>query len=470
MSKTWATSGPDLLVELRGMRRRAGLEDALRDAVRGGRLARGTVLPPSRSLAVDLGLSRNTVAEAYAQLVAEGWLSARQGSATRVATNAPTEITPVSELRREPRRAPVHNYNLTPGTPDLSAFPRTAWLTAARQAMNAAPSAQFGYPDPRGLRELRNTLTHYLARARGVRTTPEQLVICSGFAQALHLLGTVLRRRGARTLAMEAFGLAEHHAIVTASGLATSLLDVDDEGARIGELADLDADAVLLTPSHQFPLGVPLSTERRSAALSWARDAGGLIIEDDYDGEFRYDRKPIGAMQGLAPDLVAYVGTASKSLAPGLGLAWLAVPPRLLDDVVDAKRQADGYTGVFEQLTLDRFMTTGGYDRHVRRSRLRYRRRRDQLIERLGQRSVTTTVTGIAAGLHVVLRLGAGLSAADEAAVITRAARAGLDLSGLTKFTHEPRSDAPAALVIGYGTPPDHAYAGSLDALCDVLA
>jgi GntR family transcriptional regulator/MocR family aminotransferase len=467
MSKTWATSGLDLLLEVGTTRPRASLETALRDAVRDGRLAPGTALPSSRALAVDLGLARNTVAAAYTQLVAEGWLTAQQGSATRVAIGAAANVT--RETRRDPaRRTPVHHYDLTPGTPDLGGFPRAAWLAATRQALSSAPSARLGYPDPRGLLDLRETLASYLARSRGVRTSSEQVVICSGFTQALALIITVLHGRGATTLAMEAFGLGHHREIVTAHGLGTALLDVDADGADIDSLAD--ADGVLLTPSHQFPLGIALSAQRRATALRWARAAGTVIIEDDYDGEFRYDRKPIGAMQGLAPDLVVYVGTASKALVPALGLAWIAVPPRLIDDVVEAKRLADGYTGLFEQLTLDRFITTGNYDRHVRRSRLRYRRRRDHLIKALAERSPTSSVTGIAAGLHAVVRLGPALHTADEAAIVSRAARAGLDLAGLRRYTHEPDPESPAALVVGYGTPPDHSYLGAVDALCDVLS
>jgi GntR family transcriptional regulator / MocR family aminotransferase len=470
MPKAWATSGPDLLLELRGTKRRAALETALRDAVRNGRLAPGTGLPSSRSLATDLELSRNTVAEAYGQLVAEGWLHATPGSGTRVAPGRGPTSTVAATPAAAPRPQPRSAYDLSPGTPDLAGFPRTAWLAASKQALAVAPSESFGYPDPRGRPELREALTGYLARARGVRTTPDRLVICSGFAQAASLLGTAVRAGGGSALAMEAFGLDIHRQIIEAAGLATSLLPVDDLGARVDRLPDRGLGGVLLTPSHQFPLGVPLSTERRALVLEWARGARRLVIEDDYDGEFRYDRKPVGALQGLAPDHVAYVGTASKSIAPGLGLAWIAVPPRLLDAVVTAKRLSDGYTGVFEQLTLARFIDSGGYDRHVRRSRLRYRRRRDRLIGALAERVPGTQVTGIAAGLHAVVRLRPDQSAAGETAIVSRAARAGLAIAGLSTYTHEPRPEAPAALVIGYGTPPDHAYSGALERLCDILA
>jgi GntR family transcriptional regulator/MocR family aminotransferase len=277
-------------------------------------------------------------------------------------------------------------------------------------------------------------LAHYLARVRGVRAAPGNIVICSGFAQAITLLATVLQEQGAGALAIEGYGLREHRKAITAAGLATPVLGIDGSGARVSQLAGTQAGGVLLTPAHQFPLGVPLAAQRRTAVLQWARDHGGLVIEDDYDGEFRYDRRPLGALQGLAPGLVAYAGTASKSLAPALGLAWLAVPPRLTSAVIGAKVLADGYTGIFEQLTLAEFIDSGQYDRHIRRSRLRYRRRRDRLTEILAERRPGVRVTGIAAGLHVLAELGCGLREADEAAVVSRAARAGLNLRGLGWF------------------------------------
>ena len=474
MPKKWATSGVDLLLELPGTRRRAGLEDALRDAVRSDRLAPGTLLPSSRALAAELGLARNTVADAYGQLVAEGWLTARQGAGTRVADR----VTPAAG--RAPARPPAmaagrRSYDLTPGHPDLAGFPRSAWLAAGRRAMAAAPSHEFGYPDPRGLPGLREALAQYLARVRGVRTTPDRIIICSGFVQALSLLSTALYRRGAGMMAVESHGFRMHREVIHAAGLATRPLTVDAQGARISELSSVPADAVLLTPAHQFPLGVPLAAARRAAIAGWARDRGTLVIEDDYDGEFRYDRRPLGALQGLAPDLVAYAGTASKSLAPGLSLAWLAAPPHLLDALVETKRLSDGHTGVIEQLTLAEFIRSGAYDRHIRRSRLRYRRRRDRLLALLAGRAPDVRVTGIAAGLHAVLELGRDLRATDEPGILSRAARAGLTIQGLSEYRYdEPGTSAepgaPAALVVGYGTPPEHAFAGALDALCDVLA
>jgi GntR family transcriptional regulator / MocR family aminotransferase len=341
----------------------------------------------------------------------------------------------------------------------------------ARRAITAAPSNEFGYPDPCGLPGLREALTSYLARVRGVRTSPDHIIVCSGFVQALNLLSTALHRGGADIMAVESHGFGMHRDVIRAAGMATRPLPVDSAGARIDELARAPADAVLLTPAHQFPLGVPLAAQRRSAVLQCARDRGTLIIEDDYDGEFRYDRRPLGGLQGHDPDLVAYAGTASKSLAPGLGLAWLVLPPRLVEALAETKRLSDGHTGIVEQLTLAEFIRSGAYDRHIRRSRLRYRRRRDRLLALLAERSPDVTVTGIAAGLHAVLELGRGLRAADEAGIVSRAARAGLTVQGLSDYRYDPGSGHGhgAALVVGYGTPPDHAFAGALDTLCDVL-
>jgi GntR family transcriptional regulator/MocR family aminotransferase len=466
MEDSWATSGLDVVLELAGTRRRAGLESALREAVESGRLPSGTRLPSSRTLAVELGLARNTVADAYGQLVAEGWLTARQGAGTRVGDRA----LPLTPAVHTPRPAAGRaTYDLTPGSPDLGGFPRDAWLAANRRALTRAPNGGLGYPDPRGLPELRETLAQYLARVRGVRTTADQVIVCSGFTQALSLIASVVRRRGGRVMAVESHGLVEHRDVIRSARLARHFLPVDSSGACVERLTTSD-DAVLLTPAHQFPLGVPLVAARRAAAVTWARDTGGVVIEDDYDGEFRYDRRPLGAMQGLAPDVVVYVGTASKSLAPGLGLGWLVAPPTLLDPLVEAKRTSDGYTGVFEQLTLDELIRSGDYDRHVRRSRLRYRQRSDILVTTLAARVPQVRVSGVAAGLHAVLDLGGALVAAHEPAITARAGEAGVLVRGMSHYRRRADPLAPAALVVGFGTPGDHAYAGALDALCTSLS
>ncbi|MFJ9890993.1 PLP-dependent aminotransferase family protein [Streptomyces sp. NPDC091287] len=465
MTDSWATFGADLHLEPVGQGLRSGLMEALREAVRTGRLTPGTRLPSSRVLAADLGVARNTVADAYAELVAEGWLTARQGSGTRVAQrSAPRRTDPVAARSRPVR--PGAGHNLKPGSPDLSAFPRTAWLKAARKALTAAPDEAFGYGDPHGRVELRTVLAEYLARARGVHTDPERIVICSGFAHGLRLLGRVLRRRGGREIAVESYGLDLHRDLLTEAGLRTPCLPLDEHGSRTGELAALrGAGAVLLTPAHQFPTGVPLHPDRRAAAVDWARSTGGLILEDDYDGEFRYDRQPVGALQGLDPERVVHLGTASKSLAPGLRLGWMVLPRGLVEEVVAEKGVSDWMSGSPDQLTLAEFIASGAYDRHVRSMRLRYRRRRDQLVAALAERAPGIEVSGIAAGLHAVLELPPGA----ERSVIQAAAFQGLALDGLARYRHPDAPAARDALVIGYGSPSESAWAGALDALCRVL-
>ncbi|MEV6848360.1 PLP-dependent aminotransferase family protein [Actinoplanes sp. NPDC051411] len=444
MRESWATS-LDLLLDLpAGGPRRAGLEDALRAAVSGGRLAEGSRLPSSRSLAVQLGLSRNTVADAYAQLVAEGWLVARHGSATRVAAHgrAPS-VTPAGPASAKPA------YDLTSGVPDVSAFPRAAWLRAVRQALGDAPHDTLDYPDPLGSLTLREELSAYLGRVRGVRAGPDHIVVCTGTSQAFFLLAKAL---GGGPVAVESHGLRYHRRVLEEGGGRLVPMAVDEDGADVSVLGS--ERGVVLTAAHQFPFGVALSPARRAHALAWARRTGGLVIEDDYDGEFRYDRRPVGALQGLDPEQVAYVGTVSKTLAPGLRLGWIAAPPGLLRGVVRAKLLSGGGAGVFDQLTLAAFIRSGGYDRHIRRSRLRYRRRRDALVRALDGRA---SVTGVSAGLHALVPVD------DEDAVVARGARRGLALHGLGTF------GTPGGLVVGYARPPDHAYAGALRALRALL-
>ncbi|MFE1174656.1 PLP-dependent aminotransferase family protein [Streptomyces sp. NPDC058773] len=476
MGNSWATFGRDLHLDLTGPGGlRAALLRALRDAVRSGRLAPGTRLPSSRSLAADLGIARNTVADAYTELVAEGWLSARQGSGTRVAwEHLPGGVrgrvlpsgTPTAPRRtRGPAtRADRPRFDLTPGTPDVSAFPRTAWLAAARRALTAAPSEAFGYGTPSGRPELRTVLADYLARARGVRADPDRIVLCAGFMQGLALLGRAL---APGRLAVESYGLDFHRDVLARAGLGTVPLTVDERGARTEELAGLaDVRAALLTPAHQFPTGVPLHPDRRAAAVNWARATGGFVLEDDYDGEFRYDRQPVGALQGLDPDHVVYLGTASKSLAPALRLSWMVLPDRLVDPVLALKGTGEWQSGTLDQLTLAEFLSSGAYDRHLRGMRMRYRRRRDQLVAALADRAPHVRVSGIAAGLHAVLELPPG----TEQSIVRAARRQGLALRGLSSF-HDPTAPQPArdGLVVAYGTPPDHSFANTLDALLRAL-
>jgi GntR family transcriptional regulator/MocR family aminotransferase len=461
MPQSWANYGIDLHLELAGTRVRSGLETALRDAVQTGRLGPGIRLPSSRDLAADLGIARNTVAEAYGQLVAEGWLEARTGSGTWVAerpVSAPQPAGPRADAMAGPR------YDLRAGVPAVSAFPRRAWLAAGRAALNAADDGVLGYPDPRGVPELRNALAGYLARARGVIASRENVIICAGFVHGLALISQVLRERGATAIGTEAYGHILHRRIIESQGLRTVSLPVDGSGALpVGPDA---VSAAVLTPAHQFPLGMTLAPGRRTAFVRWAVRTGGVIVEDDYDGEFRFDRQPVGAMQALAPDQVVYAGTASKSLAPGLRLGWLVVPDSMIDELVAARDRSGFFNGALEQLTLAAFIESGGYDRQIRQVRLTYRRRRDWLIGALQRQAPAVRLTGIAAGLHAVADLPGQES---EDVVVARAARHGVAVEGLSAFAAAGHQRGPA-LVIGYGRPADHAFTTAVSRLCAALA
>lgn len=454
MEETWAIStesGLDLHLDISGTRVRAKLESALREAVGSGRLAPGTRLPSSRVLAADLGVARNTVAEVYAQLTAEGWLSARTGSGTKVAQRRDSR-----PARRRPSEAAVTaaRYDLRPGEPDVSAFPRGPWLAAMRKAVTAAPDTVFGYPDPRGLPVLRTALADYLARTRGVVTEPDgsAIVICSGFARGLEIVSRALRDTGVRTLAVEQYGHRMYRDIASRQGLRLRPLPLDDDGAVISQAGN--AGAALLTPAHQFPVGMTLAPQRRREAAGW----NGTVIEDDYDGEFRFDRQPVGAVQALAPDSVVYCGTASKAMAPGMRLAWLVVPPRLLTAVTGHLVTGPS---VPDQLALAEFITSGAYDRQIRRARIAYRRRRDRLTAALAPLGLR--VSGIAAGLHAVIDLP---SVEAEDRIIHHGASHGLALDSLGGYAVSDRRDGRAGLVVGYARPPAHAYTTALARLC----
>jgi GntR family transcriptional regulator / MocR family aminotransferase len=464
MHRSWSISGIDLLLPFGSdLGRRQGLEQGLRQAIRDGRLPPGARLPSTRVLAHDLGVARGTVSDAYAQLVAEGYLVARQGSGTTVAAGPVlvVETAPASAARTVPRA------DFRTGTPDLSSFPRTAWMAAARRAVHEAPDDAFGYGDPRGRIELRRALAAYLGRARGVRATPERIVVCNGYTQVLAILCSVLRSQGAGAVAMEDPCIPVHREIVAASGLEIVGVPVDSEGARIDTLAGQRLGAVVVTPAHQFPLGVTMAPSRRSALIRWARSAGAFVIEDDYDGEFRYDRQPVGALQGLDPDRVIYAGTASKTLAPGLRLAWLVIPASLMEPVVQARLVTDRHSGVIDQLTIACLIESGEFDRHVRRMRMQYRRRRDLLVAALAERVPALRPSGIAAGLHALLMLPS--EGPSEGQVLAEASARGVALYELGPSWHAPGGH-PGGVVIGYATPPQHGFTSALELLVDTFA
>jgi GntR family transcriptional regulator / MocR family aminotransferase len=472
----WATWGKDLHLSVSRPGVRVSLERALRSAVQDGRLRPGIRLPSSRSLARDLNVARNTVADVYEQLSAEGWLTARRGSGTSVSAQSRSSgSTPAGSAADAPAGRAAADpqplaFDFTPGMPNVVAFPRSAWLSATRTALANAPHDALSYGDVRGRPELREALAEYLGRARAVRTESDGIVVCSGTIHGFSMLCAVLRQRGAKVVAFEAFGWAGLVAAAAAQGLQPVTIGVDEAGARVDELYATQADAVLLTPSHQFPLGHVLSAERRRAVATWARSTGGLVIEDDYDGEFRYDRQPVGSLQELAPDCVAYLGTTSKSLAPGIRLAWVVPPVDLVDAVTAVKRSTVWQTGVVEQLALAEFVRSGGYDRHIRRSRLNYRRRRDRLMAARDRFAPDVRIAGVAAGLHAVLEVPARVHRPGlEDDLVTRAASKGLTLKGLSIYQLDAAEPQPA-IVVGYGTPADNAFEPALEILFDTLA
>ncbi|MDX2969375.1 aminotransferase-like domain-containing protein [Kribbella solani] len=352
---------------------RAGVERALREAIR--TLPPDTRLPSSRSLAADLGIARNTVADAYTQLVQEGYLTTARGAGTHTVAQASKVSGPdIGDSSGEAGFL----FDLRPGRSDVSTFPVAAWNGATRHVLNTRPREALQYDDARGPAYAREVLAGYLHRARGVQADPDQIVLCSGVRQAAALLFRAAANHGARSFAYERPGQPAIPVQLHRAGLQGRPIQVDRYGLDVGQLGD--AGGVLLTPAHQFPMGVPLAPKRRTDVLRWARATGAIVLEDDYDGEFRYDRQPIGALQGLAPDVVAYAGSASKTLAPGLRLGWLVVPRHLLAAVIEEKTWTDRHSDTLTQLTLAALIESGAYDRHVRAARLRYRHRRDDLI------------------------------------------------------------------------------------------
>ena len=461
----------DLLVELdrsrpRGLRTQ--LEHGLRQAITRGSLPPGTVLPPSRVLAAELDVSRSLVVGAYEQLTIEGYLEARQGSGTRVRAQGAGG----GEDAAVPEPAPFWPVPVGPdgrtssgGLPDPALFPRSQWLRHYRDVLWGLPGDGLLYPPPRGVPELRSALAAYLGRVRGVRATPDQVVICGGFSQGLALLCRVLRERGVTRIAVEDPCFLVHRLLIRGAGLEPVPVPVDEQGMRTSLLAGLDAGAVLLSPAHSYPSGAVLSADRRIDLLQWARETGALVIEDDYDAELRYDRTPVGALQGLDPQRVVYGGTASKVLSPALRLGWLVAPQELTSEIILAKFLEDFSAEALGQLTLARFIDSGGLARHLRRVRPVYRARRDRLLAALGARLPGIRPQGEAAGLHLLLRLPAGL---DPGVVSAAAETRGIMLENAAWHWADPET-APPALLIGYGSVREGDLARGIDCIGSLM-
>lgn len=460
-----SVAGLDLHLDRRSGRVRDSVMDAIRSAIRSGRLSPGTRLPSSRALAADLGVARNTVARAYADLIHEGWLISQYGSSTSVSERAAEVARSVDPA---PRRPPSRrlDHDLRPGRPDLSSFPRAEWSRAVKRALDSAPFEAFDYADPHGCPQLRCVLAQYLARARGVLARPCNIVVTSGAAEGLSLVARALAATGAGAVAVEEFGLPSQRTSLINAGLRCPPLTVDALGADVGALAGMaDVNGVLLTPSHQFPTGVSLHPDRRRAVVGWARRLGGVVIEDDYDGEFRYDRNPVGALQGVDPDHVIYLGTTSKSLAPGLRIGWLVLPERLVGAVAAQKGETEETSGFVGQLAMAEFIASGAYDKHVRTMRASYRRRREQLVDAVARSSPSTSVAGTPAGLHVMLEpAGDG-----ETTLCHQLAWRRLGVEGLDFLHHPEGRSRRSGLVVGYASPAPSAWSAALDALIGLL-
>ena len=436
------------------------IETSIRAAIRVGTLHRGSLLPPTRVLADDLGVSRGVVVEAYQQLTAEGYLASRIGGYTEVAVGPAPEPAVVRGTRQAPAR-----IDLSYGRADLSGFPRAAWLRSIRGVLNDTPNELFGYPAGSGVQQLRTAIADYLNRVRGTVADPDRIVISTGYAQGIGLLIRVLADRGARRIALEDPS-SRDDALPAArqAGLDVVGIPVDADGIRVDLLRASNADAVILTPAHQWPTGAVLSAENRTAVLNWAIERDALVIEDDYDAEYRYDRTPIGAMQGLAPEHVVYAGSASKTLAPGLRIGWFMLPARLADAMADAKIAADRGSPALEQLALADFVNRGDFDRHLRRMRPVYRRRRDVLLDALADRLPALTPVGASAGLHLVTWLPPEL---DEAAIVARAYRAGVSVDGVRPY--RIHTGGPGGLIFGLAKAGERAIAEGVDLLAGVI-
>jgi GntR family transcriptional regulator/MocR family aminotransferase len=445
---------------------RARAEHALREAVRSGRLAPGTRLPATRALAVQLGVSRGVVVDAYAQLAAEGYLHTRRGGGTTVAEapldgggrNAPARgriAPPPSPTEFVPR------YDLRPSLPAVDGFPRAVWLAALTRVLRSVPDARLGYGAIEGEPELRAALAGALARTRGVRAAAGQVVITTGTRHGtLPLLWRLLAARGVRRVGIEHPGWRRLPQTLAMAGLEAVPLRVDDDGLDPAGLGDLRVDAVVVTPAHQFPTGAVLSAERRAALVAWARERRTLLVEDDYDAEFRYDRQPIGSLQGLAPDLVAYCGSASKTLAPALRIAWVVLPSTLAATLDGERGLLGGTPPALDQIALADLYERGEIDRHLRRQRHRYRRRRDALLAALAEHLPQVEVRGAAAGLFAVLLLGDDV---DEGAAVAAATERGIALEGLA-------APGRRGLVIGYANLPEAAAGPAVRALAEALS
>ncbi len=499
-----ASPGSDFLQLDPGEAPVGGLSDWLARRLRGGisdgSLPVGSRLPATRVLAAELRVSRGVVTEAYQRLTEDGHVAGR-GRAGTVVVAAPVAAAPAPlapPAAGSPRaaapasadspyagdlpagavfgatppgadvfdrlRAAPARIDLSPGMPDLAAFPRTAWLRAERAVLKDLSASDLGYGDPRGAPELRRAVVNWLARNRGIRVDAGEVVITSGTAQGLGLLAEVLRNDGMSAVAVEDPGSlgARHH--LRDRGLETPPVAVDAQGVRVGELRATGARAVLLTPAHQFPTGVVLGGVRRRELMRWAGE-GGLIVEDDYDAEHRYDRPPVPALRSVLAEQVCYAGSVSKLLAPALRVGWTLAPPKYRDALVAAKRFADLGNAVLPQLVLARLMESGEMERHLRLLRGRHRRRRDAMIAAIAEHLPGAVVHGAAAGLHLMITFDA--ARCDDIEWAAAALERGVKVQPLS--WHRQRTGRPG-LVLGYAATAPGGIAEGVATLGEVMS
>lgn len=436
----------------------------LRAAIVDRTLPAGARLPATRVLADDLVMARGTVVEAYRRLTEEGLLVSNRGGGTVVAersVEAPrSPARPVGRAQQADWRGALPDlFDISTGMPDLSAFPRAAWLGAERRVLTTATSRELGYADPQGVPALREALASWLARSRGVAVRPDRIIVTAGVTGALSLLAQVLRQRGIVACGVEDPGAEGNRRILDHWMDALCPVPVDADGLDVAAIRGTGTRAVLVTPAHQFPTGVVLSPERRRALVAWAESVDGLVIEDDYDAEYRYDRSPVRAMQAIAPERVVHVSSLSKVLAPALRIGWMIAPADLHPDLARQRWATDLGSPALPQLALADLINSGTLEKHLRALRGRHRQRRDAAVEAIGRHLPTCTIGGVAAGVHLVVRLPDQI---DDAQLAARAAAAGI---GVQPLSHHRFVSGPPGLVIGYGPHPAPRLARAIEVL-----
>lgn len=429
----------------------------LRSAIVEGELQVGSRLPATRALADELAVARGTVVEAYRRLTEEGLLVSNRGGGTTVARvpAVPAGVTATGAADAATPRM----LDISAGVPDVSAFPRAAWLRVERRVLAHATEHDLGYSDPQGVLPFRRALAGWLARSRGIAVPPERIIITAGVTGALSTVSNVLRARGITECAVEDPGADGNRRILEFWLDRLHPIPVDADGLDVSALAATGARVVLVTPAHHFPSGVVLSPTRRRELIAWAERTGGLVIEDDYDSEYRYDRAPVRAMHATAPEQILHISSLSKVLAPALRIGWMIAPEALHEELVSTRWATDLGSPVLPQLVLAELIESGALERHLRVLRTRHRQRRDAAVEAVRRYLPGCEVGGIAAGLHLVVTLPAHL---DETRLVARARETGIAVQGMSAHRLTPGA---SGLVIGYGPHPTQRLADAIRVL-----